>query len=125
MSSGAASLISVCTDPRNNGLSIWLIENHALTHVCSQPKGIPKFNSNNTYVLVNQRMELSIAGDKPVNQYKIFFWIGCHTNDYDNNFEMTISFLQELGKKGPHIKIRYFIEFQYAESPTFFTLFKR
>jgi hypothetical protein len=56
-------------------------------------------------------MELSIAGDKHVNFYKIFFWIGCHAVDYDTNFEQTVGHLNELQNKGSNIKLRTYIEF--------------
>ena len=67
---------------------------------------------------------MHILDNKPFNSFRIFFWIGCRANDSEGSFEMCMRELQELMEE--HLggaKMRIHIEFQYAESFTFLTLF--
>ena len=86
----AQSLQHMCTQPRNNGVSIWLFRDKELAHVCDQPKGVPRFRASNTYVVINQQMDSYISCDSTKNRYWIFFWIGAHCDNYDLNFEQVL-----------------------------------
>ena len=122
----ASSLMAMCSQASHNGVSIWLLGNKELTHLQSHPRGVPRFNANYTYVVINQQMNAQSMGDKPSNFYNIFFWIGSHCDNYDLNFELVSFQIAELGKVVPSgAKMRFYIEFQYAESNRFFTQFKR
>ena len=120
------SLASVCASARNNGISIWLLGHKEMTQVILQPKGTPRFNANHTYCIVSQSVDKTVLQDKSSNIYKVYFWIGAHSEDYDTNFEQAVRQVTELKTAvtgGAHIRL--YIEFQYAESSHFFTLFKR
>jgi hypothetical protein len=58
---------------------------------------------------------------------KVFFWVGSRCADYERNFQETISLISEMTEKMQRkvIKVRYYVEFEYAESLQFFELFKR
>ena len=66
-----------------------------------------------------------MLGDQPYNSFKIYFWIGAKSVDADGAFEMCMRELQDLMEehKGG-AKMRIHVEYQYAESFNFFTLFR-
>lgn len=47
------SLLTYCKEKSNDGVSVWVFTGKILDYLCSQPRGIPKFNSNLTYVVVD------------------------------------------------------------------------
>ena len=83
----SASLISVCSNERNNGVSVWMVGPSETTQIVLQPRGVPRFNSNNCYVVIKQSINKTILVDKSVNEFRVFFWIGTYAEDYDNHFE--------------------------------------
>jgi hypothetical protein len=88
--SGSASLFSVCSNERNNGVSVWMVGHSETTQIILQPRGVPRFNSNNCYVAIKQSINKTVLIDKPTNEFRVFFWIGTYAEDYDNNFEQVI-----------------------------------
>ncbi|CDW90641.1 UNKNOWN [Stylonychia lemnae] len=116
-----------CKDPENEGLSIWQYPNlrKRPLFLTSTLRTIPKFDSNSSYIVIQSKNNYSILNDAPYNSYKIFFWVGSRSQDYQVKFQETVQMLQELEEEVPQTKIRYYIEFQYSESFQFFALFKR
>ena len=82
------NLFEYCNDPRNDGTSVWVFQgNRHLTYVSSHLKSLPKLNTNNTYCVINCNHESSILGDQPFRSFKVYFWIGARSVEYDSGFE--------------------------------------
>ena len=92
---------NLCTQVKNNGVSIWLFRDKELSHVCDQPKGIPRLRASNTYVVINQKLESFVMCDAPKNKYSIFFWIGAHCDNYDLNYEQVLHQINQMSKAVP------------------------
>ena len=119
------TLYQFCRDSSNDGISVWVYQGKTLTYLCANPRGYPKFNSNFTYVVVDQRSKYSVMGDTPVDQYKAFVWIGSRSAGHHAHFESTMDQLNDLREENAWARIRVYVEFQYAESFQFMTLFQR
>lgn len=39
-------------------------------------KGLPKFNSNDVYMILSKQHKHSVLGDKPYTFFKAYLWIG-------------------------------------------------
>ena len=109
-------------------LSVWLFSGKRnLNFVASNPKSIPKLNSNNTYVICQASNNVKILGDAGYDSIKIFFWIGQRCEDHENAFEQTMFDLKDwnTSAKTKKIRVRIYVEFQYAESLTFFSIWNK
>ena len=65
-------------------------------------------------------------GDRAYTVIKAYFWIGARTLNHRAKIETGIAVLDEVMKAHPKgvVKIRTFMEYQYAESLDFFGLFE-
>ena len=52
--------------------------------------------------------------------FKIFFWVGSRSTEYDRNFQETVAVINEMQEKMKSdkvvTKVRYYVEYEYAES---------
>lgn len=74
-----------------------------------------------------QKHGYSVLGDRPYDFFKAYFWIGSRAPNHELKVETAMSSLNELyeeAKASGRCKLRISLEFQYAESPQFFTLFQ-
>jgi hypothetical protein len=94
-----------------------------ISHQATRPRGIPKFNSNYTYVVVDMKHNLSVMGDTPYNRFKVYVWIGSRCGTYQAHFESIMDQLNDLRMAKLENKVRVYIEYQYAESFQFFSAF--
>ena len=82
------SLFETIQQATYDGLSIWIFHgNNRLSRMCENPKNIPKFNSNYTYVVIDMKRNLSIMGDTPYNSIKAYVWIGSRSMKHQSDFE--------------------------------------
>jgi hypothetical protein len=82
------NLFDYCKDAANDGTSVWVFQGKKhLTFQAARLKSIPKLNTNYTYCVINSRHNNQILGDQPFNSFKVFFWIGARSIDYNQNFE--------------------------------------
>ena len=88
-------------------------------------KSVPNFDSNSTYIVILQKSKLSILNDVPCNQFKVFFWVGSRSADYEKTFKETIMLVSEIEENVAGSRLRFYVEFQYSESFEFFSLFTR
>ena len=74
----ARELIAFSNTPANDGTSVWIVQGraHKLSMMKSKIKGIPQLNSNDVYMVLLMRHNVSILGDKPHTVLKAYFWIG-------------------------------------------------
>ena len=60
---------------------------------------------------------------------RVFFWVGSRSTEYERHFQETYTLLTEVQTKiktgGGPLKLRFYIEFEYAETLAFLELFKR
>ena len=68
-----------------------MFQNQTPTFITSNPRGIPKFNSNFTYVIIDKKYRLSIMGDTPYDSIKAYVWLGSRSTNYLTNFESTMN----------------------------------
>ena len=69
-------------------LSVWLFSGkRSINFVASNPKSIPKLNSNNTYIICQAQHNVQVLGDAGYDSLKIFFWVGQRCEDHENAFE--------------------------------------
>jgi hypothetical protein len=66
-------------------------QNKTLVRLTDNPRGIPKFNSNFTYVIIEKRSKQSIMGDTPYDSLKAYVWLGSRSANYLANFESTMN----------------------------------
>jgi len=59
------------------------------------------------------------------NSFKVFFWVGSRSSDYEKNFEDATAIIKDFEQGLPNVKVRFYIEYQHSESLQFFTLFRR
>ena len=88
---------------------------------------MPKFNSNDVYMVFQQQHDHSVLGDLPYTFFKAFFWVGSRSLNHQAKIEKAMAILDELVQALPEgkVKLRIWIEYQYAESFEFFTLFDK
>ena len=67
MSSNAANqeLIAFAKSASNDGLSVWFSQgrHHTMSLMRSKPRGIPKFNCHDVYLVLEQKHDYSVLGD--------------------------------------------------------------
>ena len=98
-----------------------------MTLLKNKPKGIPKFNSNDVYLVLDQQHDHRVLNDSPYDYFKAYFWIGSRAKNHQSHVEKAILLLDQVVEAHPpgRAKLRVWIEFQYSESFEFFTLFNR
>ena len=98
MNSSAATreFVSFGTSANNDGLSIWVSQGrqHNMSLMRSKPKGIPKFNCHSVYLVLEQKHDLSILGDKPFTVFKAYFWIGSRSKNHRIKVEKAMQMLE-------------------------------
>ena len=109
-------------------LSVWLFSGkRSINFVASNPKSIPKLNSNNTYIICQAQHNVQVLGDAGYDSLKIFFWVGQSCEDHENAFEQTMFDVKDWNEspKTKKIRMRVYVEYQYAESLAFFALWNK
>ncbi len=122
-----------CKEQRENeGISIWHFPKNRLRpqYVTSNIKSIPCFDSNATYIVLHHikyKKALPLnTSHPPYHSLKAFFWVGSRCSEYERNFQETFALVSEAADKMKgRISLRFFVEFEYAETLQFFELFKR
>lgn len=115
-------------DAGNDGISVWMFQGRSLTKVTERPKGIPKLNSAKVYLVLKQSHFVRVLGDQPFTSYRAYVWIGGQAQGYLANFERAMHTLNEVAhsvEQPQAAKLRLYIEYQYAESFEFFTIFEK
>ena len=106
---------------------MWIVQGrqHKLSQMKSRVKGIPQLNSNDVYLVLSLRHNVSILGDRPFAMLKASFWVGSRALAHQQKVERAIATLEEV--RSAHAegsaKLRIYIEYQYSESFEFFTYF--
>jgi hypothetical protein len=116
-------------------VSIWHFPKGRLRpqYVTSNLKSIPCFDSNSSYIIIQHiRFASSLPLNMSVPPYqamRVFFWVGSRSTEYERHFQETYTLLTEVQTKiktgGGPLKLRFYIEFEYAETLAFLELFKR
>ena len=76
-------------------MSVWLVEK-SISHMKSKPKGIPKLNSNDVYLVLDQLHNCSVMGDRSYTYFKAYFWIGARSFNHHAKVENAISALDQV-----------------------------
>lgn len=121
------NLFEYVNDPRNDGTSVWVFQgNKHLTWVSSHIRSLPKFYSDRTYCVISCSHTSTVLGDQPFRTFKVYFWIGARSTEYDASFEQISSDTKLLLEESTiRTKARIYVELQYSETTQFFALFKR
>jgi len=77
-SNNARELIAFSKNAANDGTSVWIVQGrtHKLSLMKSRVKGIPQLNSNDVYMVLSMRHNVSILGDRPYTNLRASFWVG-------------------------------------------------
>ena len=90
-------MIAFCTNATNDGLSVWVAQGRqGITYLRSKPKGIPQLNSNDVYLVLEQKHNHSVLNDRPYTFFKAHFWIGSHSKNHQAKVERAMNQLDEV-----------------------------
>ena len=125
MLSGGSELVNFSRSPQYDGISVWVCEGRRITLMRNKPKGIPKFNCHSVYLILEQKHGHTILCDQPYDFFKVFVWIGSRALQKESKVENVMQVLEKIIDAHPkdRAKLRVYIEYQYAESFDFLTLF--
>ena len=106
ISAASRELLEYACNPSKDGVSVWVAQGrrHQLSWVSTKPKGIPKLNSNDVYLILEQNHHCSVLGDRPFTIYKAFFWIGSRTLQHQIKIEKALAALDELLLAGESVQ---------------------
>ena len=110
----ANEMLSYCKNTMNDGVSVWTATGrNQMSCIKSKPKGIPQFNSNDVYLVLEQKHGHSVLGDKPYTYFKAYFWVGAKATNRENKVEKTLTQLDDVIDSHPvgSAKLRVYIEY--------------
>ena len=121
------NLFDFCDQEENDGTSVWVFQgNKHLSYVCHNSTSLPSFNSNLIYCVIDCRHNISILNDELYASLHLYFWVGARCLEYDSCFDLINQDIAQLVDESEQkMKCRMSVEFQYAESSQFFSLFNR
>jgi hypothetical protein len=75
-------------DPENDGVSIWVFNRGKKRPIplTLSLKTIPNFDSNLSYVVIQQQSEMTYLNGQPFNNYTLFYWVGSRCSEYERNY---------------------------------------
>ena len=117
----------------NEDVSIWHFPKNRLRpqYISANIKSIPAFDSNSSYIVIHHVKYKKVLplneAHAPYHSMKAFFWVGSRCPEYERNFQETFGLVSEAADKlkSANVCLRFYIEFEYAETLQFFELFKR
>ena len=59
----------------------------------SKPKGTPKFNCHEVYLILDQKHAHQVLADEPFHYFKAYFWIGSRAQEHQSKVEKAMEVL--------------------------------